>query len=122
MCPIEGTEWAGYGFHRTVGNLDEISVRVDTIIERGARRELLALLALLAGRFAVAKERARELREASGARTDRVLTVAEAAAEYPVSRSFLYERGQALGFVRRTSTGKVTVIERALREYLEGKR
>lgn len=100
--------------------LEEIAARADAILETGCRREVLALLAVLAGRFAVAQERARELREPAAAPA-RALTVKEAASAFPISRSFLYERGEALGLVNRTSNGRVIVLERALREYLEGR-
>lgn len=99
--------------------LAEIAARADAILETGCRREVLDLLALLAGRAAVAQERVREIREQAAAPA-RDLTVRAASAVYPVSRSFLYERGEALGLVHKTPEGKVTVIESALRAYLEG--
>lgn len=51
-----------------------------------------------------------------------LITVKRACSCYPVSASFLYERGEEVGIVHRTPQGKVTVIEEALREYLSGRR
>lgn len=101
--------------------LAEISVRADAILSDGDRKEVTCLLALVAGLTAVAKMRLLELREQPSAPA-RHLTVKAAAAAFPVSRSFLYERGESLGLVNRTSTGRIIVIESALRAYLEGQR
>jgi len=100
--------------------LAEIAVRADAILANGERKEVTCLLALVAGLTAVAKVRLLELRER--VQPARALTVKAASAVYPVSRSFLYERGEALGLVNRTSTGRIIVIESALRAYLEGQR
>ena len=100
--------------------LEEIAASVDVILETGTRTDVLRLLAFLAGKFAVAKIRARELRHEE-AKSGRDLTVKQAAHQYPISSSFLYERGEQLGIVHKTPEGKVTVIEVALRKYLEGK-
>lgn len=102
-------------------SLDDIARQVDAILERSERREILALLALLAGRCELAKERASELRAAPAPARD--LTVNAAAAAYPVSRSFLYERGEELGIAHRVDgTRKLIVNEAALRRLLEGRR
>lgn len=98
----------------------ELALLADAILESGGRGEVLELLAFLAGRCAIAQIRARELHEQASAPA-RDLTIREASSTYPVSRSFLYERGEALGLVHRTPEGRVIVIERALREYLEGR-
>ena len=100
----------------------EIAARADAVLEDGERREVLALLALLAGRFAVAQIRARELRELATSAPARVLTVKDATTQFPVSRSFLYEHGEQLGILHRPPHGRVVVIESRLRAYLEGRR
>jgi hypothetical protein len=100
--------------------LQEIAARADHVLSHGTRKDVTGLLALVAGLAAVAQQRLIELREEPT--VSRVLTVKDAAAAYPVSRSFLYERGEALGLTHRTEHGKVVVRERALREYLEGTR
>lgn len=100
--------------------LAEIATRADAILANGERKEVTCLLALVAGLTAVAKVRLLELREPA-VPPARDLTVKAASAVYPVSRSFLYERGEALGLVHKTPEGRVIVLERALREYLEGR-
>lgn len=99
--------------------IEEIARLADAILQAGERREVLDLIALTAGRFALAKLRAHELQEQT-ALPARDLTVKEATAAYPISRAFIYERGEALGFAHRTEHGRIIVIESKLREYLEG--
>lgn len=102
-------------------SLDNIARQVDAILERADRKDVIALLALLAGRCEVAKERASELRSAPASARD--LTVNAAVSAYPVSRSFLYERGVELGVAHRIEgTRKLIVNEAALRRLLEGRR
>lgn len=109
--------WVGMPFQR----FDDIATPVDAILERGERRDIFALIAFLAGRLAIAKVRAREIR--SDPVAARSLTVAQACAAYPVSRSFLYERGEALGVAHRPDgTRKIVVLEAQLKAYLDGRR
>jgi hypothetical protein len=99
----------------------DIAAGIDGILDRGSRAEVLALLALLAGRLALAQERVRELRATEAA--PRTMTVPEAVRRYPLSRSFLYERGESLGIARRVEGArKLVVDEAALRLYLRGRR
>lgn len=105
-----------------MGALEEISVLARLILDHGERREVDALLVLVAGLHALAKIRAHELHPAPLPAPARDLTVKEAVSAYPISRSFLYERGEKLGVAHRTPHGRLIVIESALRAYLEGRR
>jgi len=102
------------------GPLEEIATRVDAILERGCQRDVLALLVLLAGRVAMAQVRIAD-RQAEPVAHE--ITVAQAVERYPVSRSFLYERGEDLGIaVRVAGTRKLVVHEAALQSLLQGRR
>lgn len=50
------------------------------------------------------------------------ISVSAACRKYPVSRSFLYERGEAEGIVTRPSRRKVVVNVEALERWLGGRR
>lgn len=107
-----------------LSRVDEIARLLALVRERGVRGEVLAVLALLVGEVVLFKDRSRELRlrAAHPPSLARDLTVAQAAAQYPVSRSFLYERGEDLGIAHRPNgTRKLVVKEEALRRFLEGR-
>ena len=54
---------------------------------------------------------------------DRMLTAAQAARTFSLSKSFLYERGEELGFARRPpGLHVVRFSERALRAWMDGQR
>lgn len=99
---------------------DGIADLIDAVMANGTRAEIVAIIALLVARIFLLKDRARELRRTPTLRT---LTVTQAVATYPVSRSLLYERGEALGVAHRVDgTRKLMVDEAALRAWLTGQR
>ena len=54
---------------------------------------------------------------------DRMLTAAQAARTFSLSKSFLYERGEELGFARRPpGLHGVRFSEKGLREWMDGQR
>lgn len=106
----------------SVHRLTEVERLVDLILQQGHREDVVALLALLVGRCALALERSRELLQASTV-PQGVLTVSQAVERYPVSRSWLYERGEGLGVARRLAgTRKLVVDEAALVRLLKNDR
>lgn len=104
--------------------VNEIAQLIDAVVAGELRTELVSLLSVMAGRFVLVKERARDLRERGyhvAVSPSRMLTVAQATAIYPVSRSFLYERGEELGVAHRPDgTRRLLIIEEKLKGYLSG--
>ena len=88
-----------------------------------SRKELALLTATLSYWQARAMAALLLLPATAAVPEDRMLTAAQAARTFSLSKSFLYERGEELGFARRPpGLHGVRFSEKGLREWMDGQR